>query len=149
MAKAAFIARDGGFFPLDADGREMVAASRQNKPVMIHSHPARNPGHHRLLFALIRTMIEGGVWEGDEESLLDYIKYGVGHVRTSLGPNGAVHTVPKSINYESMDQAAFRRFFDRACWLICHRLLRSDDWEALRDELVEMIDGPQEVGRAA
>lgn len=142
MSKAVFIKRDGVLRPVDDAGLDILCALKEGRQVMVHIHAARNPRHHRLLFALIGMAIAGGAWEGDEDSLLDYIKYGVGHTRTSIDPAGKVHIVPKSIAYESMPQDAFRKFFDRAVWLVCHRLLANDNWEPVRDEIIAAVDGP-------
>ena len=140
MSKAAFIERDGGLFPLDDDGREMVAAVK-GKRVMVTAHAPRNLQHHRLLFALLRRICESGAWQGDEEGLLEWLKIGTHHVRTVVGPDGKVYYVPESINFESMSQDKFRRFFDRAVYLICSRLLDREDWKWLRDEVSDAVDG--------
>jgi hypothetical protein len=142
MSKAVFVKRDGVLRPVDDQGLDILCSLKEGREVMVHIHAARNPRQHRLLFALLKMAIDGGAWEGDTDSLLDYIKFGVGHTRTSIDPAGKVHIVPKSINYESMAQDAFRKFFDRAVWLVCHRLLANDNWELLRDEIVETVDGP-------
>lgn len=147
-SKACFIKTANGLVPLDDDGREIMAALKADKKVMVHVHAARNPDHHRLLFAMFKKLRDGGVWSGDKDSLIDYIKYGTGHVRSVIDHKGQAHIVPKSISFESMDQVAFNRFFDRACWLICHRLLQRDDWQSLRDELIEMMDGPLTLKQA-
>jgi len=140
MSKAAFMERDGGLFPMDNDGREMVAAVK-GKRVMASFHAPRNIRHHRLLFALLRRVSESGAWQGDEDTLLDWLKIGTHLVRTVVGPDGKVYYVPQSIAFESMSQDRFRAWFDRAIWLICTRLLGREDWEWLRDEISEAVDG--------
>jgi len=142
MSKAVFVRHDGALRPADGQALELLQTIESGKLVMVHIHIARNPRQHRLLFALIRMVIDGGAWEGDTDSLLDYIKYGVGHTRTSMDAQGNAHIVPASINYESMPQDKFARFFDRAVWLICQRLLANDDWEAVRDDVIAAVDGP-------
>lgn len=148
MGKAAFIEREGGLFPLDADGREMVAAVK-GKRVLVTAHAPRNLQHHRLLFALLRRICESGAWEGDEETLLEWLKIGTHHVRTVVGPNGKPYYVPESISFESMPQDKFRRFFDRAVYLICSRLLDREDWEWLRKEITESVEKGLPERRAA
>lgn len=133
--------RDGILRPVDDDGLEILINLKEDQQVMVNIHAARNPRQHRLLFALIKMVIDGGAWDGDTDSLLEYIKYGVGHVRTSIDPDGVVHTVPASIKYESMPQDKFNRFFDRAVWLISSRLLANDNWEGIRDDVIEAVDG--------
>jgi hypothetical protein len=141
VTKAAFIKRNGALLPMDEDGRELIAALPDDKQVIVSVKAARNPRHHRLLFHLLNRAIEGGAWGGDISSLLDYIKIGTHHVRTIVGPDGKPYYLPLSIDYESMPQDKFSRWFDRALWLICERLLGGHDWQELRSEIVETVDG--------
>lgn len=145
MTKAAFIKQNGALIPCDDDGLEIMAALAEDKQVMVHVHSARKIGHHRKLFLLLRRCIDAGAWEGDEESLLTWLKIGTGLVDTVLGPNGKPYYLPRSIAFESMAQDRFNRWYDRAVFLICHRLLGTDNWEAVRDEIAEIVDG--DLGR--
>jgi len=135
--------------PMDEDGRALMEKLAGGKPVMVNVHSPRNPRHHRLFFALYAKLVEGGVWEGDEESFLDWAKFGAGHVRRSIDHLGNMHYVPKSISFESMDQVKFARFFDRVCYLVFSRLLDGDGtWEKLRDDVTAMVDqGYSSLGR--
>src|SRR5690606_1964863 len=99
----------------------MLQAMQAGKQVMVNVHAPRNPRHHRLLFAIYQKLVDGGVWEGDQDSFLDWCKYGTGHVRSSIDHMGNMHYVPKSIAFESMGQDKFARFFDRVCYLVFHR----------------------------
>lgn len=153
MSKALFrkmvLPQGPVLIPCDEDGRELLDSLKSMKDVMADIHSPRNPKHHRMLFLLMRKATDAGAWEGDEESLLDWLKYATGHVRTVVDHNGHVHYAPKSIAFESMDQASFLRFFDRAVFVICHRLLGSDDWQGVRDEIIEVVDGRFEAQRRA
>jgi hypothetical protein len=126
--------------PMDDDGREMLTAMKPGKAVLAEIATPRNPRHHRLLFALFKKLYDAGVWEGDMNTLLDWIKFATGHVRTAVDHNGNTHYSPKSIAYESMDQTSFNRWFDRVIYIVTTRLVGDDDWEALRDEIIGMVD---------
>lgn len=145
MSKAAFIHQMigpiHGLFPADEEGTDLLKAMAQGKEVMVTVHAPRNPKHHRLFFALLRKMIDGGVWEGDEDGLKDYLKYATGLVDTKVDHIGGVHYVPRSIAFESMDQAGFNKFFDRACYVVANNLLGGADWIELRDEIVNLVEG--------
>lgn len=147
MTKAAYIVAQTGagrvLVPVDDDGREQIGALRPDKPVIVHVHAARNPGHHRMLFAVFKLLQESGVWEADMDGLLEWMKYATNKVRTSIDHNGNAHIVPKSIAFESMPQDEFKRWFDRVIYVICERLLPDFDggWEALRDAIVEIVNG--------
>lgn len=141
MSKAAFIERDGAFWPMDADGREIIASTK-GKRCMVNVHVPRNLRHHRLFFYLVQKLLDGGAWHGTKESFEDYIKIATHHVRTVIEPgSGKVYFIPDSIDFASMDQPKFRRFFDRAIYVVCERLVPGQNWEALRDEIIEAVDG--------
>lgn len=127
--------------PTSQDGLDQIDALKADKEVMVHLHAARNPKHHRMFFALLNKVIEGGAWDGDLESLMDAVKIEAGHVERTFGLDGRMFLRIKSINWESMPQDKFSRFFDRACFYISNRLLGSEDWEALRDDVVKIVDG--------
>ncbi len=157
MTKAAFAKINGALVPMDADGREFMAALIEGKRVMVSVHVARNVRHHRLLFGLMKMLTDGGAWQGNAEDLLDYLKIAARLVKTVVGADGQVYHVPQSIAFESMDQVAFNRFFERAVYVVCERLLPAQNWEALRDEIIEAVDGDvarrftdaADLGRAA
>lgn len=101
-------------------------------------HRRRNPSHHRLFFALLREVIDGGGWEGDEESLLLWLKARLGLVEAvDLGPYGE-RLVLKSISFASMGQDRFRAFFDRAVHVLLTERMGLDD-EA-RDRIVASLE---------
>lgn len=127
--------------PTTQEGLDQIAALKADKEVMCNLHAPRNMRHHKLFFVLLRKVIDGGAWEDDEDSLRDAVKYATGYVRRSVDFDGKVHLAPRSMAVEKMPQDAFNRFFDRACFYISTRLLGSDKWEALRDEIVEAVDG--------
>lgn len=146
MAKAAFARQviNGVLclVPMDEDSCDMMTAMKPGKVVLVDIFTPRNPSHHRLLFALFKKLCDGGVWEGDMNSFLDWIKFATGHVRVSVDHCGRPHYVPKSIAFESMDQQAFSRWFDRAIYIVVQRLLSADqDWQVLRDEIIAIVDG--------
>lgn len=149
--KAAFEKQNGALVPLDDDGREIMRAIADGKQVMVHVHAARNVRHHRMLFVLYKKLAEGGAWDGDVDSFLNWAKIGTGHVEPVIGPNGRTYFVPKSISFELMAQDAFARWWDRLVYLVFTRLLGGDDgsgsWMMLRDEIAALIDG--DMGRRA
>lgn len=128
--------------PIDDDGRDILAALKPDSAVMVELFTPRNVRHHRLLFALFKKLCDGGVWEGDVNTFKDWAKFATGHVRTAVDHLGNPHYVPKSIAFESMDQATFNRWFDRVVYLVVQRLLNNSvEWEALKQEIIEAVDG--------
>lgn len=133
--------------PVDADGLELIEAIKGDRPVMVKVHAPRNVRHHRMLFALIREVIDGGAWEGSEDTLRDALKIACGCVDTIIGLDGRAYYKPRSMAFESMSQDEFTRFFDRAVFYVSTRLLGDADWESLRDRIGEIVDG--DLGRRA
>ena len=153
MSKAAFIKRQGALWPMDDDGREIVAALADDKQVMVAVHVPRNIKHHRLFWAVHKKLVEGGVIDWNEAQFKDWAKSAAGHIEPWYDHEGRVQYRPKSMNFESLDQVKFSRFFDRVIYQIFARLLGSDcgmghnSWQAFRDEIIEMVDG--DLGRRA
>jgi hypothetical protein len=145
MSKAVFTHEKLGpshvLAPVDEEGCELLEALPTGKQVMVDVHAARNPKHHRLLFALFRMLMDGGAWEGDKDELLDRCKYAVGLVDWKIDHKGKSWPVPRSIAFESMDQVSFNKFFDRVCYYVAQNLLGGEDWIALRDEIVNAVEG--------
>lgn len=133
--------------PTSQEGRDQIAALKADKEVMVHIHAARNPRHHRMFFALLNKVIEGGAWDGDTDSLIDAVKLATGHVDRFVTRDGQLAYKMKSIKYESMPQDKFNRFFDRAVFYVSTNLLCNEDWQALRNEICDMVDG--DLGRQA
>lgn len=133
--------------PMDADGRELVDAIKPDRPVMVEVRSPRNIRHHRMFFALLREVIDGGAWDGDEDTLRDALKIACGCVDTIIGLDGKAYFKPRSMAFQSMPQDEFAKFFDRAVFYVSTRLLGDPDWEALRDRIGEIVDG--DLGRRA
>jgi len=140
MARALFRKQGRTLTPIDDDGCEFIDAIKDGKQVMVSAHVPRNPVHHRKLFLLLKKIIDGGAWDGDTDTLLTWLKIATHHVDTIIGPDGQTYYVPKSIDFASLDQAAFARFYDRAVFVISTRLLGSEDWRALRKEIDDILD---------
>lgn len=150
MTKAVFAAMqspDGVWclVPTQDDGREIVAAIK--RPCIVDVHTPRNAKHHAMLFAVFKMLTDGGVWEGDMDSLLEWMKYATGLTRTSIDHRGEAHLTPRSIAFESMSQDQFKRWFDRVLYVVCQRLLPGQDYDQLRDAIGEVVDG--DLGRRA
>jgi hypothetical protein len=69
--------------------REDLQSIPEAKELLVSIRTPRSVEHHRLFFAVLHEMVKSGIWDGDVESLLDYVKVGVGHVSTVIDPSGA------------------------------------------------------------
>lgn len=105
--------------PACRDAEEWLGKTKLHQGVLIDPRRPRNIQHHRKLFALLNLAVDN--WPGDEpitvEGLLGAIKLSVGHYETVVTAKGE-YRIPKSINFESMDQEQFTPFYDRAIEII-------------------------------
>lgn len=148
MTKALFRKSAAGLFPTDDESRELLRSIKEGAEVMVTAKVPRNPKHHRLLFKMLQKVAESGAWDYDVDALLEWVKHRVGHVRV-IEVAGKRYVRTKSINFESMGQTEFRKFFERAVFYISTEILGAQDWKQLHDEFVQMADGPQAERGAA
>ena len=146
--KALFHKAKGALHPVTDDARDVMRALADGSDVMVTVTAPRNPKHHRLFFALLKRIVDSGAWPYDVDSLLEWIKYRVGHVRV-LDVGGRRYVTPKSIAFASMGQDKFRRFFERAVYHLSTEILGDPNWESLRDEIIAAVDGPYQGRQAA
>jgi Protein of unknown function (DUF1367) len=88
---------------------------RKANPVLVTVEQPRNPEHHRKLWALARAVANFGDHFLDAEDAVDWVKLHIAgmHRRYRLvRGTPVIHT--KSINFASMDQLEFNKFYDRA-----------------------------------
>lgn len=139
--------------PVDDEALEALAKVREGRDVTVEFKQSRNPRHHRLFFALIQfiRMHSETMASASVEQIKTALKLATGHVETFVDcQTGKTVCVPKSIAFESMDQAEFSRFFDDAARVISARWMPAGTTpEDVRKELIEMVDGPYAVGRMA
>ena len=100
------------------DAAEWLNKTKLEQGVMIEPRRPRNIGHHKKLFALLNLAVQN--WptgDIDTETLLGAIKIKTGHC-TELKTKSGVMQIPKSINFESMDQIEFSPFYKQAVTII-------------------------------
>ena len=101
------------------DADDWLRKTKLHQGVLIDPRRPRNIQHHRKLFALLNLAVDN--WPGDEpttvEALLGAIKLSTGHFDTITTAKGT-YRIPKSINFESMDQTAFEPFYSQAVQII-------------------------------
>ncbi len=147
MTKAVFVRIGDGFYPVDDEGRAIVASVADGKQVMGEFKPSRNPRFHRMFFALLKLLVDNTEkFETVDQALLA-IKIACHEVDTQIDvATGNLCYIPRSISFESMDEARFRRLFDRALYVITERWLIGTKADDLRNEVFAIVDGPQAIG---
>lgn len=103
----------------------------------------RSPKFHSLFFAMIGNLFDTQEQFQDPKQLRGWLLVGGGHCDFVPGPNGRMAAMPKSIDWESLDDIEFKDVVD-AVWAF----LRTDHatrflWpllsEAMRLEAVERL----------
>jgi hypothetical protein len=140
--KAVFVRRGDAFYPIDEDGRTILNSVKDGRECMGEFRPARNPKHWRLYQAILKLLVDNEIYANHSAAELE-LKIVTGEWDTVVTENGRVFHVPRSTSYEKMDQATFKRYFDRMIyWLLTKHLIGANE-VALRDQIMEMIDRPE------
>eukprot|EP01050_Picozoa_sp_SAG11_P002845 SAG11_NODE_148_length_14747_cov_217.933517_22_plen_139_part_00 len=99
----------------------------------------RNLKHHRLFWGLMRKVFENQERYKTLNEMVIAVKVGVGHCDQYPLKNGNICYIPKSINFESMEQLEFNEFFDRSVNLIIKDIMTGTDKKALLAEVYQML----------
>jgi hypothetical protein len=117
------IRKGDGFFPASAVFLEDIRAIPEGREVSLTIVQNRNPSQHRWFWAMLSEVVKSGAWDGDAETLLDWLKIAVGHVTTVIDKrSGKTFFVLKSISFTSLDQTRFHRFVRRCEFVLAERL---------------------------
>ena len=103
--------------PADQAAVEFVRSLPEDKKLLLDHREPRHPDNHAHFFAILRVCCEQLDY-GSEEELLDAVKIAVGHVRPMQKLDGDMVFLPKSINFASMGEDAFKRFKLRALYVL-------------------------------
>lgn len=107
--------------PSDDNARGIMERLKVGDRVLVKVHRARNPAHHALAFAVLQRIAEAkGV---PVETVLTWLKVGLGRVDFVQLPNGKTVACPQSISFAAMPQDEFQRFWNEAWPLITDHIL--------------------------
>lgn len=151
MTSATCVKRNGALLPNSEESDQLFSSIKDGAEVRIEIKARRNVRRHRLLFAILNVVVKHDVFPSTDVAL-DCLKIASGHVEFRVEPStGQTYMKPKSIAFESMEEAAFGRWLDRAIYLVTERWLVGTDADALRNEVYEIVDGPERsaLGRRA
>lgn len=120
--RKTIIAGTSCLVPNCRDAEDWLAKTKLSQGVLLDPRRPRNIQHHRKLFALLNLAIDN--WPEIPEapsvttkSLLGLIKLRTGYADPIMSADG-IEWIPRSINFESMDQQEFEPFYDKAIELI-------------------------------
>jgi hypothetical protein len=135
----AFTKRRGALWPSDPYAEEFVEKLAEGKEVLVTLRKARNPQHHRLLWAVLHKVVENSEKWDSETQLLDELKIATGlcEIRVNL-LTGEPYAITGSISFAAMDQTKFASWFDKAIGILATRVLNCEK-QALLDEISSMV----------
>lgn len=132
-----FIKRGNTLVPADIMADELLDQLKDGREVLVTLRRARNPKHHRLLFAALRKTVDNtDIWPSQRKLLSD-LKIATGLFETRINAlTGIPYVEPQSISFTAMDQLRFSEWFERATYKLAEAI--GVEHQALLDEIHEM-----------
>ena len=118
LSAKGFIRRGNSLVPADFVAEEWLQALPEGKEVLIDWRKPRHPENHRHFFAILRLACEHLPDYPDTDSLLDALKIACSHVRPVMKADGEMIFLPKTINFSAMGEEEFKRFKNRALYVL-------------------------------
>lgn len=149
MTKAVFKKRLGRLIPVDEDATALMNSLKEERDVMVSVHAPRSTDQHRLFFGLLKILVNNtdDVFLSIEDAR-KRLMIATGEVDIFINPDdGKTYLTPKSISFESMDQASFTTFFDSAIRTITNRWLIGTEDADLRQAIFDILDQPSKKAK--
>lgn len=124
------IRRGNSLIPDMSDSASEMAKLPFGKRLHVEVKQPRNPGRHRLFFALCHRIADA--IDVNAEALRDHLTVKAGHYYEVKTRDGMCR-YPKSIAWSKMDETAFKEFFDR-----CVRIIY-DDFGIARPDILDAV----------
>ena len=139
-----FTKKGKSLVPSDIKSDEWLADLGEGKEVLMSGRRPRNPKFHRLAFAMLRIVVDNteddfGMprWSSEDDLLTDLKRAtGLFERRVNL-INGEETLVLGSISFAAMDEVAFKRWFNRAVYVLANVVLGVKE-QSLIDEVFAM-----------
>lgn len=119
MSKKIFVVKgaSGYLVPADAEAESVCKKWKCGQIFSLTYAPARNPQFHRMVFAVAQMVCDnapdGSYWSGkDAYHFIKAVELSNGFTDEMIDCAGEVHLIPRSIAFENMDQAEFKKLFD-------------------------------------
>lgn len=118
---------------------EWLQGMKMDREVLVRTDTPRNPGHHRLLMAMLKIVLDNtdGRWSGMDDLLTD-LKIATGLVERRINQiTQQEYVVAKSIAFASMNQEEFDQWFKICVGIIAINVLDVKQKEII-DRIMEM-----------
>lgn len=133
---------EAGWEPADDAAVEEFNRVRVGKVAYVEIKAARNPKQHRMLFALLKMLVDAGCFPTIDAALIA-VKFATGMVDSVIidPRTGATQLIPKSVSYANMTQGEFAPWFDAVIREVSQRWLPGVPDDYIRSEIETMISG--------
>lgn len=108
--------------PADLAAQELLQSVEDGKNVLLDFKSPRSPNNHAHFFAILHKALDHLEGYPDEDTLLDSIKLACGHCRQVMLVDGTMVFVPKTIRFAAMPEEQFKRFKERAMFVLSNLL---------------------------
>jgi len=109
--------------PYGVVAEELFDTIPSKEPVIVAVHQPRNPQHHAKLWAMLSKVAQFDPTFNSAEAVLIWLKLKMPEMHDVYRFRGEqMVIVPKSIDFASMDQIGFNRFYEDAIELLGKRL---------------------------
>lgn len=141
QAKGIFTAAKNALLPGDERAHAIMSKLGVGDRVLVKIHKARNPEHSALAHAVFDRV--AAATGQPVEVLKLWLKWKTGHVDLVTMPDGKRMPHPRSLNFASMSQQDFQKFWDEAWMIMSEELLPGIPQQDF-DEIRAIVAGPQQ-----
>ena len=130
---------DGAMHPCLPHDAELIGKLKVGEIVAFKGRKPRNAKNHRRFFAMLRCVMDFTEKYEHEEHLLTELKIRMGHYDHYITADGEMVYLPKSINFDSMEEPEFGVFFDKALDAVFQHIVPDIDRSLLEHAMSELI----------
>ena len=130
------------FYPSDKAAKEIMEGYEHDDIVRLQASKPRHPGHNAKYWAMLGLVHEASNVSdlfATPQHLHDAIKGALGYWTEIRLPTGQTFKKIDSTAFESMDQAAFQDFYNKAVDVIVTQIVPNLDREDLEREVMELV----------
>lgn len=135
-----------GFAPADEPSVEVWKKYKQGETYRADVVKPRSYQHHKLAFALLNLTYSNQEQYGNFESFRKAVAIAAGHTEELMTVDGEIIYLPKSLNYDTLDEIEFTKVFG-AMMTVCAKILHNMGIDELEAEVSRYCD--EHYGQAA
>lgn len=119
-----FLKKQGNaFVPADAEEEEKLIEMPVGQVYRAELKRPRSYPNHKHMFRIFRYVIDNSDRFRNEDDLLLELKIRIGHYKEHITSDGKLVYTPKSVNFDSMGEDAFKQFKKKAIDVILDEFL--------------------------